>query len=66
MRNMKPSTIDTLIWVFIYAGLLSVGLGLAVSRSDAALGWGVVTVGSIVAAAGVALVYVRSKMTEKT
>ena len=63
---MKPSTVDALIWVLIYAGLLSVGLGLAVSRSEPTLGWGVATVGIIVAAAGVALVYVRSKMTEET
>ena len=63
---MKPSTIDILIWALLYGGLLSVGLGLAVSRSDAALGWGVVTAGGIVAAVGAALVYVRSKMTEET
>jgi hypothetical protein len=62
---MKPSTLDTLIWVFLYGGLLIVGLGLSVSRSDASLGWTVVTVGGVIAALGAALVYVRSRMNEK-
>ena len=40
---MKATTIDKLIWIFLYGGLLGVGLGLSISRSDAALGWSVVT-----------------------
>ena len=59
---MKTSTIETLIWVLIYGGLLGVGLGLAVQRYVEPLGWGIAVVGAIVAATGVVLIYVRSRM----
>jgi uncharacterized membrane protein len=59
---MKTSTVDTLIWVLIYGGLLGVGLGLYVQRSEAALGTTVLTIGAVVAALGFALIYVRSRM----
>ena len=62
---MKPSTLDTLIWVFLYGGLLLVGLGLSVSRSDASLGWSIVTGGVVTAVLGALLVVVRSRMKEK-
>ena len=45
---MKPETLDVLIWVLIYAGLIGVGLGLAIERNDAALGWGVASASGIV------------------
>lgn len=61
---MKTSTVDTLIWVYIYGGLLAVGLGLMVRRTDDTLGHTVIVIGAVVAAIGVALVYVRSRMKE--
>jgi len=57
---MKPETLDVLIWVLIYAGLIGIGLGLAIERNDAALGWGVASASGIVAIVGAAVVYVRS------
>lgn len=62
---MKASTLDTLIWVFIYGGLLGVGLGLSVARSNSGMGYAIVTAGGIVAAVGALLVYVRSRMSDK-
>lgn len=59
---MKTSTLDTLIWVLIYGGLLGVGLGLSVQRSHNGLGATVVVIGGCVAALGFALIYVRSRM----
>lgn len=59
---MQPSTLEKLIWILIYGGLLAVALGLAVQRGDGSLGWGIVTVGGIVAAIGVVLIVVRSRM----
>ncbi len=59
---MSADTIDKLIWVLIYGGLLGIGLGLAVRRSDDALGWGLVLGGAVVAAIGALLVWVRSRM----
>lgn len=62
---MKPSTLDVLIWVFLYGGLLIVGCGLSVSRSDASLGFAMVTGGGVAGALGAVLIYVRSRMNEK-
>ena len=61
---MKTSTLDTLIWVLVYGGLIGVGLGLSVQRSDVVLGYGVAIVGGVVAVVGFALIYVRSRMKE--
>lgn len=59
---MKTSTLDTLIWVLIYGGLLGVGLGLSVQRTNDTLGTTVIAIGGGIAAVGFALIYVRSRM----
>lgn len=61
---MKTSTVDTLIWVLVYGGLIGVGLGVSVQRSDNDLGLGLAIVGGVVAVVGFALIYVRSRMNE--
>ncbi|HEX3138973.1 MAG TPA: hypothetical protein VHQ87_02905 [Rhizobacter sp.] len=61
---MKTSTVDALIWVYVYAGLILVGLGLSVQRTDDGLGYGVIAVGGAVAIIGFVLIYVRSRMKE--
>jgi len=61
---MNTNRIETLVWVLVYGGLLAIGLGIAVQRSDAALGWGLVIAGGIAAALGVVLIWVRSRMTK--
>ncbi len=59
---MKPSTTEKLVWILIYGGLLAVGLGISLQqRGSAALGWTLTVGGGIVAAAGVVLIWVRSK-----
>lgn len=63
---MKTSTVETLVWVLIYGGLLGVGLGLAVQRYVEPLGWGIAATGIVVAIAGVVLIYVRSRMKSPT
>ena len=56
------SKVQAWVWILIYAGLILLGLGLSVQRSDAALGWGLVMVGLAgIAICGV-LVWVRSRM----
>ena len=63
---MKPSTTETLVWILIYGGLLSVGLGLALQqRGTAALGWTLVAGGGVVAAVGVVLIWVRSRQKDE-
>ena len=72
MGFFKPSTdaasdkavarLQALIWVLIYAGLLTLVLGLSVQRLDADTGWLLVAGGALVAAVGVVLIYVRSRI----
>ena len=58
---MKNSSIETLVWVLIYGGLIGLGLGLAMQQQGAGVAGHVLVVGGgIVAAAGVVLIWVRS------
>ena len=69
-KESKPTSskdiarLHALIWVLIYGGLLTLVLGLFTRRSDAALGCSLMIVGALVAAVGVALIYVRSRLKE--
>ncbi len=78
MGFFKPTTAGTpsasgkliarlhaLIWILIYAGLLTLVLGLSAARVDPAIGWSLVVGGSIVAAVGFFLIWLRSRMDEK-
>ena len=59
---MKNSSIETLVWVLIYGGLVGLGLGLAMQQQGAGVAGHVLVVGGgIVAAAGVVLIWVRSR-----
>lgn len=62
MKNMKPNTVETLVWVLIYGGLLTLGLGLSVQRTDEGLGHGIALAGGVLAFVGVVLIYLRSRM----
>jgi VIT1/CCC1 family predicted Fe2+/Mn2+ transporter len=53
--------LQTLIWVLIYGGLLTLVLGIATARSDGAVGWTLGVVGGLAAAAGVVLIAVRAR-----
>jgi hypothetical protein len=59
---MKPANVETLVWVLIYGGLLLGVLGLAVQPLEGALGWSLVGLGAVMAAVGVVLIWVRSRM----
>jgi hypothetical protein len=59
---MKPSTVEALVWVLVYGGLLLLCLGLVVLRTDGPLGWLLTVAGGAVAVAGAVLIYVRSRM----
>ena len=54
--------LEALIWVLIYGGLLALVLGLSLERWDEAVGLALEVGGGVVAAAGVVLIYVRSRM----
>lgn len=59
---MKTSTVEALVWVLVYGGLLLLCQGLFVLRSDGVLGWLMVLTGSALAVAGAMLIFVRSRM----
>jgi hypothetical protein len=60
MSNTKR--IETWVWILVYGGLIVVGLGLAVQRSDASLGWGIASIGGALVVGGAVLVWMRSRI----
>jgi sulfite exporter TauE/SafE len=63
---MKTTRIEVWIWVLVYAGLIVLGLGLAVQRSDDSLGWSMAAIGALLVATGALLVWIRSRMNNNT
>jgi hypothetical protein len=59
---MTTGTIEKLVWVLIYGGLLLVSLGVFVLRGDEGLGWTLGALGAVVALGGVVLIGVRARM----
>ena len=59
---MSKASIEKLIWVLVYGGLLAVCLAIFVAPRSAGLGWTLGVAGGVAAAAGVLLIYVRSRM----
>lgn len=62
---LQPKTIARLqntIWILVYAGLLTLVLGLFTQRYDDDLGQALVLGGGGAAAFGVLLIYVRSRL----
>ena len=51
-----------LIWALIYGGLLTLVLGLATASTDNVVGWSLIVVGGIAAAAGIVLIDVRARL----
>ncbi|MDP3760392.1 MAG: hypothetical protein Q8R01_07745 [Ramlibacter sp.] len=54
--------IERLIWTLIYGGLFTAVIGLATRSRDAASGWSLIVLGAVVAAVGVVLIWVRSRL----
>ena len=59
---MKPATVEMLVWVLIYTGLVVLCLGIFVWSRHELLGGGFMLGGAIAALVGVVLIYVRSRM----
>jgi len=57
--------VEKLVWVYVYVGMVLLGLGLAVQRSDTTIGWTLVVIGSISIFVGIVLVWVRSRMKQE-
>lgn len=62
----KLQRLHKIIWGLIYGGLLALVLGIATARTDDAIGWTLIVVGGMVAAAGVVLIGVRARLKPDT
>ena len=60
---MKPKKIETLVWLLIYSGMLIAALGLFLRASEPIAGLVLIVAGLVDAAAGVLLIWLRSRMT---
>jgi hypothetical protein len=58
---MDNATIEKLIWVLIYGGLLVLSLGLFVLRQDGVFGHALIGGGAVAVALGALLIWVRSR-----
>lgn len=54
--------LDALVWTLIFGGLLTLVLGIASHDETAIGGWSLSALGGIAAAAGVVLIFVRSRL----
>ena len=57
--------LETLVWVLIYGGLLTLVIGFFMSRSQEGSGTELMVVGGFLALLGAGLIYVRSRMREE-
>ena len=62
VSNKAIARLQSLIWILIYGGLLTLILGIFVRRSSDHVGWSMIVAGGVVAAIGFVLIYVRSKI----
>ena len=63
--KLAPGRVEVLVWVLVYGGLLVFGLGVALSRGGLGYGRGFSIAGIVLALAGVVLVFVRSRMSDR-
>jgi len=58
---MRNKTLETLVWVLIYVGMLVAGLGLWFMEHSQAVGWTLLLCGAGLVVAGAVLIWVRSR-----
>ena len=56
--------LDALVWILIFGGLLVLILGIASHDVAVIAGWSLTALGGTAAAAGVVLIFVRSRLRE--
>jgi F0F1-type ATP synthase assembly protein I len=60
--GMQKQKLEKWIWILIYGGMLGASLGWFLHPSAAAAAWTLMVGGGVLAAAGVILILVRSRM----
>ena len=70
MTMTRAARLEVLVWVLVYGGLLSAIAGLFVARQDPPgahwIGSVLMGAGLVAALAGVVLIYVRSRMEDRS
>ena len=59
---MDKKRVDRWVWMLIYGGMLAFSLGWFVQPGGVALGTSLIAGGGLVAAVGVALIFLRARM----
>ena len=59
---LRAEQLDLAVWLFIFAGIALLGLGLFVIPVEATLGWAIAPVGLLLVVIGVVLLWLRSRM----
>ncbi len=63
--TVSTRRIGTLIWVLVYGGLFAICIGVALGSAGERYGPGVVVGGAVVVAAGLVLIWLRSRRPER-
>lgn len=58
--------LDVLAWILIYGGLFTLVLGIASHDETKIGGWSLSVLGAMAAVAGVVLIFVRARLTQKS
>ena len=61
---MAATTLEKLVWILIYGGLIAVGLGVAVLRRHGTAAGALLAAGGLAVALGVVLIVVRARLRE--
>jgi len=64
--KVAPRRFGSLIWALIFGGMGLGALGFSGQRAGASFGWPLVAVGVTAVAVGVVLIWVRSRMHDRT
>ncbi len=54
--------IERLVWILIYGGFFALVIGLATRAAEPVFGWSMIAAGAVIAAVGVVLIWVRSRL----
>ena len=62
--KIPTKRLELLTWLLIYGGLFAITLGATLRREGALLGWSLIVGGGAATAAGLVLIWVRSRMAD--
>jgi hypothetical protein len=66
VASVTIKRLQTWVWVFVYAGILLIGIGLAARRDDPSIGTMVAWIGAVLIAVGALLIWIRSRIRPDT